>query len=89
MKRNVAKGIACIRATFNNTIVTITDTNGDTLVRESAGTTGFKGSRKSTPYAAAMSGRREEVHRRPQEHPLRRATRRPVLCQRGEETRCD
>jgi small subunit ribosomal protein S11 len=41
-----------VKATFNNTLVTITDTNGDTLVRESAGTTGFKGSRKSTPFAA-------------------------------------
>ena len=52
VKRNVAKAIAHIKATFNNTIVTITDTNGDTLCYASAGTVGFKGSRKSTPFAA-------------------------------------
>jgi small subunit ribosomal protein S11 len=51
-RRNVSKGIAHIQATFNNTIVTITDTNGDTLCFASAGTVGFKGSRKSTPFAA-------------------------------------
>ena len=52
VKRNVAKAVAHIQATFNNTIVTITDTNGDTLCYASAGTVGFKGSRKSTPFAA-------------------------------------
>ena len=51
-KRHVARGVAHIRATFNNTIVTITDTNGETLCWASAGTVGFKGSRKSTPFAA-------------------------------------
>lgn len=51
-KRNVARGIAHIQATFNNTIVTITDMNGDVLCWASAGTVGFKGSRKSTPFAA-------------------------------------
>ena len=51
-RRNVSRGIAHIQATFNNTIVTITDTNGDTLCTASAGTVGFKGSRKSTPFAA-------------------------------------
>ena len=51
-RRNVSRGIAHIKATFNNTIVTITDTNGDTLCYASAGTVGFKGSRKSTPFAA-------------------------------------
>jgi small subunit ribosomal protein S11 len=51
-RRNVARGIAHILATFNNTIVTVTDTNGDTLCYASAGTVGFKGSRKSTPFAA-------------------------------------
>src|SRR5258708_30198856 len=48
-RRNVSRGVAHIQATFNNTIVTITDTNGDTLCYASAGTVGFKGSRKSTP----------------------------------------
>ena len=52
VRRNVARGIACIRATFNNTLITITDTEGDVLVSGSAGTMGFKGSRKSTPFAA-------------------------------------
>ena len=52
VKRNVAKAIVHIKATFNNTLVTITDTNGETLCTESGGTIGFKGSRKSTPFAA-------------------------------------
>src|SRR5919206_66240 len=51
-RRNVSRGIAHIKATFNNTIVTIADTNGDTLCYASAGMVGFKGSRKSTPFAA-------------------------------------
>ena len=50
-RRNVTVAIAHIRATFNNTTVTITDTRGDTLCWSSAGTCGFKGSRKSTPFA--------------------------------------
>ena len=52
VRRNVTKAIAHIKATFNNTTVTITDTNGDVLAWASAGTVGFKGSRKSTPFAA-------------------------------------
>lgn len=51
-RRNVSRAVAHIKATYNNTIVTITDPNGDTLCYASAGTVGFKGSRKSTPYAA-------------------------------------
>ena len=51
VRRNVTAGIAYINATFNNTQVTITDTKGDTLCWASAGTCGFKGSRKSTPFA--------------------------------------
>jgi small subunit ribosomal protein S11 len=51
VRRNVTLGIAHIKATFNNTTVTITDTKGDTLCWASAGTSGFKGSRKSTPFA--------------------------------------
>src|SRR5438034_1493210 len=51
-RRNVSRGVAYIKATFNNTIVSITDTNGDVLCAASAGTVGFKGSRKSTPFAA-------------------------------------
>jgi small subunit ribosomal protein S11 len=52
IRRNVARGIAHIKATFNNTTVTITDVNGDVLCWATAGTSGFKGSRKSTPFAA-------------------------------------
>ena len=51
VRRNVTLGIAHVRATFNNTTVTITDSKGDTLCWASAGTCGFKGSRKSTPFA--------------------------------------
>ncbi len=51
-RRNVARGIAHIKATFNNTMVTITDVNGEVLSWASAGTVGFKGTRKSTPFAA-------------------------------------
>lgn len=52
VRRNVTRGIAHIKATFNNTTVTMTDTNGDVLCWATAGTSGFKGSRKSTPFAA-------------------------------------
>lgn len=51
-RRNVSKAVAHIKATFNNTLVTITDVNGDVLCWATAGTSGFKGSRKSTPFAA-------------------------------------
>jgi len=54
-RRNVTTGIAHIKATFNNTTVTITDTKGDTLCWASAGTSGFKGSRKSTPFAGQLA----------------------------------
>jgi len=52
IRRNVGKAIVHVKATFNNTIITITDMNGETLCWDSAGTIGFKGSRKSTPFAA-------------------------------------
>ena len=55
-RRNVSHGQAHIRASFNNTIVSVTDTNGNVLAWSSAGQAGFKGSRKSTPYAARMAG---------------------------------
>jgi len=54
-RRNVTVGVAHIKATFNNTTITITDTKGDTLCWASSGTTGFKGSRKSTPFAGQMA----------------------------------
>ena len=55
VRRNVTHGVAHIHATFNNTTVTITDTKGETLCWASAGTCGFKGSRKSTPFAGQMA----------------------------------
>jgi len=52
IKRNVGKAVVHIKASFNNTLITITDVDGETLCWDSAGTIGFKGSRKSTPFAA-------------------------------------
>ena len=54
-RKNIEKGVAHIRSTFNNTIITITDTKGNAISWASAGELGFKGSRKSTPYAAQMA----------------------------------
>jgi small subunit ribosomal protein S11 len=56
VRKNVVRGIAHVKASFNNTIVTISDTNGETLCWDSAGTMGFKGARKSTPFAATRAG---------------------------------
>ncbi|MBL8962913.1 MAG: 30S ribosomal protein S11 [Phycisphaeraceae bacterium] len=56
VRKNVVRGIAHIRATSNNTIVTLTDMNGETVAWDSAGTMGFKGARKSTPFAATRAG---------------------------------
>jgi small subunit ribosomal protein S11 len=58
VRRNVARAIVHIKATFNNTLITITDTDGDTICRSSAGCVGFKGSRKSTPFAAQQAAHR-------------------------------
>ncbi len=68
-RRNVSRGVAHIQATFNNTIVTITDTNGETISWASAGTMGFKGSRKSTPFAAQVAA--EDAARKAMEHGMR------------------
>lgn len=56
VKKNIAKGVAHIHSTFNNTIVTICDEKGNAIAWSSAGALGFKGSRKSTPFAAQMAG---------------------------------
>ena len=58
IKRNVPKAIAHVKASFNNTIVSITDPNGDAICWASAGSIGFKGSRKSTPFAAQRAAER-------------------------------
>ena len=69
VKKNIGAGIAHIRSTFNNTIVTITDVNGNTISWASAGARGFKGSRKSTPFAAQLAA--EEAARRAMDHGMR------------------
>lgn len=69
VRRSVARGVAHIKATFNNTMITITDVQGNTIAWSSAGAMGFKGSRKSTPFAAQMAG--EAVAKRAQEHGMR------------------
>jgi len=58
IKRTVSKAIVNIKATFNNTIIMVSDTNGDALCWDSAGTMGYKGSRKSTPFAAQKAAER-------------------------------
>ena len=68
-KKNVPVGLAYIRSTFNNTTITLTDPNGNVLSWASAGTAGFKGSRKSTPYAAGLAA--EAAARRAMDHGLR------------------
>jgi len=65
-KKNIQDGIAHIQSTFNNTIITITDINGNTISWASAGGQGFKGSRKSTPFAAQLAA--ENAARKAQEH---------------------
>ena len=55
VRKGVTRGVAHIKATFNNTMVTITDTNGETISWASAGTVGFKGAKKSTPFAAGRA----------------------------------
>lgn len=57
-KRTVTKGIVHIHTTFNNTIINVTDPQGNTIVWESGGTVGFKGTRKSTPYAAQLAAQK-------------------------------
>ena len=69
-RKNIAVGQAHIKSTFNNTIVSITDTQGNVIAWQSAGTVGFKGSRKSTPFAAQMAA--EAAAKTAQEHGLRK-----------------
>jgi small subunit ribosomal protein S11 len=68
-KKNVVTGVAHVNATFNNTIVTITDGQGNTVSWSSAGSLGFKGSRKSTPYAAQVAA--EDAAKKAVEHGMR------------------
>src|SRR5688500_13217240 len=69
VKKNVQSGIAHISSTFNNTLVTITDVSGNVVSWSSAGVCGFKGSRKSTPFAAQLAA--EDAAKKAQEHGMR------------------
>ena len=68
-RKNIVSGVAHVSATFNNTMVTITDAQGNVIAWSSAGSEGFKGSRKSTPYAAQMAG--ESAGRKAMEHGMK------------------
>lgn len=70
VKKNISQGIAHIQSTFNNTIVTITDLNGNTISWASAGTVNFSGSRKQTPFAAQLTA--EACARKAMEHGMQR-----------------
>ncbi|MFO7568932.1 MAG: 30S ribosomal protein S11 [Smithellaceae bacterium] len=69
-KKNITEGVAHIQSTFNNTIITITDLTGNVISWSSSGLQGFKGSRKSTPFAAQMAA--EDAVRKAKEHGMRR-----------------
>ena len=69
VKKNVQTGVAHIQSTFNNTVITITDVGGDTLAWASSGQQGFKGSRKSTPFASQMAA--EDCAKKAMEHGVR------------------
>ena len=69
VKKNVQTGVAHIQSTFNNTLITITDVGGDTLAWASSGQQGFKGSRKSTPFASQMAA--EDCAKKAMEHGVR------------------
>ncbi len=68
-KKNISSGVAHVSASFNNTMITITDAQGNAISWSSAGSMGFKGSRKSTPYAAQMAA--EDAGKKAQEHGMR------------------
>ena len=70
VRKNIAIGQAHIKTSFNNTIVSLTDKEGNVIAWESAGSAGFKGSRKSTPFAAQLAA--ENAGRKAQEHGMRR-----------------
>ncbi len=68
-RKNIASGVAHVNATFNNTMITISDAQGNTIAWSSSGSQGFKGSRKSTPYAAQMAG--EDAGRKAMDHGMK------------------
>lgn len=68
-RKSVPRGLAYVQSTFNNTLVTLTDPNGNVIAWSSAGTAGFKGSRKSTPYAAQLAA--EQAAKKAMDHGMR------------------
>ena len=68
-RKNISSGVAHVASTFNNTMITISDAQGNTISWSSAGTMGFKGSRKSTPYAAQIAA--EDAAKKAQEHGMK------------------
>ncbi len=68
-RKNITSGVAHVNATFNNTMITVTDAQGNTIAWSSAGSQGFKGSRKSTPYAAQIAG--EDAGKKAMEHGMK------------------
>lgn len=68
-RKNITNGVAHVNSTFNNTIITIADAQGNTIAWSTAGVMGFKGSRKSTPYAAQMAA--EDAGKKAQEHGMK------------------
>ena len=68
-RKNITSGVAHVNASFNNTMITITDAQGNTIAWSSSGSQGFKGSRKSTPYAAQIAA--EDAGRKAQEHGMK------------------
>src|SRR4051812_47816951 len=68
-RKNISSGVAHVAATFNNTMITITDVQGNAIAWSSAGTMGFKGSRKSTPYAAQVAA--EDAAKKAMDHGMR------------------
>jgi small subunit ribosomal protein S11 len=68
-KKNITSGVAHVRASFNNTMITITDAQGNTIAWSSSGTKGFKGSRKSTPYAAQVAA--EDAGKKAMDHGMK------------------
>ena len=68
-RKNIASGVAHVNASFNNTMITITDAQGNTIAWSSSGTMGFKGSRKSTPYAAQVAA--EDAGKKAMEHGMK------------------
>ena len=86
VSKNIAAGVAHVNSSFNNTKILISDVQGNAIAWSSSGTMGFKGSRKSTPYAAQMAA--EDVGRKAQEHGVKRSRSRCKVRGRGANQRC-